>query len=376
MTLALNPADLFDVGCQLSFLAVAAIVWLVPAVLAWDAPGADPARRPGAAVRAAVADGSARTGLAYVRDGLIGLGGGLAGGLAAGGAPVPPGLAGRHPAQPPADPADLAGPAAGGPVAGPLGGLGAAGPARSAWACGVCLGWTEAVVRWGTAWRWGHAFVPGPRLGVGRWPSTRLLGLATIGPGAPMAVGPAVVGRDGRPGARSGPAWPMVPARPGARRGRGPGRRPRPGGGGPLGRGADGPLRLRQDGRPPRRPPGDRPRALVDGRPAARRGDPLPRRFRPLQRPARPARPLRGRRRPRPARLRAAGQPRARAGCWTRSGGRGIPVADDRRRGPDRPRRRDDPGRPPPRPGGPDPARPTTPGAWSWRSPRAGGGSC
>ena len=30
VTLLLNPADLFDVGCQLSFLAVAAIVWGVP----------------------------------------------------------------------------------------------------------------------------------------------------------------------------------------------------------------------------------------------------------------------------------------------------------------------------------------------------------
>ncbi len=32
VTLALNPAHLFDAGCQLSFLAVAAIVWIVPIV--------------------------------------------------------------------------------------------------------------------------------------------------------------------------------------------------------------------------------------------------------------------------------------------------------------------------------------------------------
>src|SRR5512135_882985 len=34
-TLALNPAYLFDVGCQLSFLAVAAIVWGANPVSAW-----------------------------------------------------------------------------------------------------------------------------------------------------------------------------------------------------------------------------------------------------------------------------------------------------------------------------------------------------
>ena len=37
-TLLWNPSDLFDVGCQLSFLAVAAVIWLVPEALSWDAP--------------------------------------------------------------------------------------------------------------------------------------------------------------------------------------------------------------------------------------------------------------------------------------------------------------------------------------------------
>ena len=37
-TLLLNPANLFDVGCQLSFLAVAVIVWCLPEVRAWDKP--------------------------------------------------------------------------------------------------------------------------------------------------------------------------------------------------------------------------------------------------------------------------------------------------------------------------------------------------
>jgi competence protein ComEC len=33
VTLALNPSDLFDVGCQLSFLAVSALIWVVPWIL-------------------------------------------------------------------------------------------------------------------------------------------------------------------------------------------------------------------------------------------------------------------------------------------------------------------------------------------------------
>ena len=37
-TLAVNPSYLFDVGCQLSFLAIAALAWLVPTHLRGDAP--------------------------------------------------------------------------------------------------------------------------------------------------------------------------------------------------------------------------------------------------------------------------------------------------------------------------------------------------
>ena len=33
-TLAVNPSYLFDVGCQLSFLAIGALIWLVPAAVA------------------------------------------------------------------------------------------------------------------------------------------------------------------------------------------------------------------------------------------------------------------------------------------------------------------------------------------------------
>ena len=44
-TLALNPANLFDVGGQLSFLAVAAIFWCLPGVVAWDQPELSPLDR-------------------------------------------------------------------------------------------------------------------------------------------------------------------------------------------------------------------------------------------------------------------------------------------------------------------------------------------
>src|SRR5262249_37972965 len=42
MTLGLNPAHLFDVGCQLSFLAVGALAWGVAPAVAWVFPEPDP----------------------------------------------------------------------------------------------------------------------------------------------------------------------------------------------------------------------------------------------------------------------------------------------------------------------------------------------
>lgn len=45
VTLGLNPSDLFDVGCQLSFLAIAAIVWGSTPLLAWWATPATPLDR-------------------------------------------------------------------------------------------------------------------------------------------------------------------------------------------------------------------------------------------------------------------------------------------------------------------------------------------
>ncbi len=179
-TLAWNPSDLFDVGCQLSFLAVAAIVWLVPAVLAWDAPvltaldvlerRLEPRWR---MLR--------RMGFAYLRAGLIGSAVvwlaawplvGLRFHLVA-----PIGILINIPLIPLTSLALL--------LAGLSLGLSAAWAPLGVpfgWACGACLGATERVVRWGTGLRWGHAFVTGPG---GGWVMAfyALLGLATVAGG-------------------------------------------------------------------------------------------------------------------------------------------------------------------------------------------------
>ncbi len=205
-TLAHDPSDLFDVGCQLSFLAVAAILWCVPAVLVWDAPALTPLdvleRRLEPWWRML-----RRMGVAYLRAGLI--------------ASAVVWLAGWplvalrfHLVAPIAIPINLplipltsmalllAGltlllSAIWAPMAIPF-----------AWACGACLSATERAVRWGTAWRWGHAFVPGPGwgwvlgfyalLGVAttagamRWPSARRWWAAAIAWGAIGAALPMV----------------------------------------------------------------------------------------------------------------------------------------------------------------------------------------
>ena len=174
--LADNPSDLFDVGCQLSFLAVAMIVWCVPAVLEWDRPVLTPLdvleRRLEPWWRML-----RRMGLNYFRAGLIG--------SAVVWMAAWPLVALRfHLVSPIAILINL-------PLI-PLTSLAlllsgvtlllsAIWPplaVPSAWACGLCLDWTEAAVRWGTALPWGHAFVPGPSWG---WTLAfyALLGLAT-----------------------------------------------------------------------------------------------------------------------------------------------------------------------------------------------------
>ena len=203
-TLAHNPADLFDVGCQLSFLAVAVLFWCMPMVLERDVPRLSPldrlerefeprwkavGRKAWAGLRVGV-KGSALiwivawplvalrfhvvspvailinipliplTSLALLLSGLTLL------------------LSAIWP-----------------PLGGPTG-----------WLCGVCLEWTEATVRWATAWRWGHGFAPGPPWGwvvafyallglatlasVSRWRSGRAWWVAALACGATMALLP------------------------------------------------------------------------------------------------------------------------------------------------------------------------------------------
>jgi competence protein ComEC len=211
-TLLHNPSDLFDVGCQLSFLAVAALVWCVPRVLDWDAPVLLPLdaleRRLQPWWRRA-----SRMGLAGLRAGVIGS---AVVWMAAW--PLvalrfhlvsPVGILINIPLIPLTSLALL--------LSGltlllsatwaPLG-------APFAWACGQCLGWTEAAVRWGTAWRWGHAFVIGPPwgwvLGFYAW-----LGVATMAVACRWRTRRrwwALVIAWGAIGA----AWPLVPTRPGS----------------------------------------------------------------------------------------------------------------------------------------------------------------
>jgi competence protein ComEC len=209
-TLLHNPSDLFDVGCQLSFLAVAAIMWLVPAVLEWDAPVLLPLdvleRRLEPWWRMA-----SRMGLAGLRAGVVG-----SAVIWMAAWPLvslrfhlvsPIGVLINIPLIPLTSLALLLSgltlllSAIWAPLGTPF-----------AWACGQCLGWTEAAVRWGTAWRWGHSFVIGPPwgwvlafyamlaiatiAGVSRWRSRRRWWALAIVWGTIGAV------------------WPMVPSRP------------------------------------------------------------------------------------------------------------------------------------------------------------------
>lgn len=212
MTLLHNPSDLFDVGCQLSFVAVAAILWCVPAVLAWDAP---------VLTRLDILERRhepwwrflRRAGLAYLRAGVV-----ASAVIWMVGWPLvalrfhlvsPIGILINLPLIPLTSLAlllaglTLALSAVWAPLGAPLG-----------WACGVTLGWTEAAVRWGTAWRWGHGFVPGPPWGwvLGFY---ALVGLATMAGACRWRSGRGWWGLALAWGA-IGAALPMVPGRPAA----------------------------------------------------------------------------------------------------------------------------------------------------------------
>ncbi|MBV8318942.1 MAG: ComEC/Rec2 family competence protein, partial [Planctomycetaceae bacterium] len=187
-TLALNPAHLFDIGCQLSFLAVAAIVWgVAPAThrLGWAyAALMLRVRGPGGALddlerklepwwkarmrrfSAMIVPGVIVSLVVWlVTLPLVTLRFHL----------VPPiGLLLNIPLI---QLTSLALLAAGLTLAlsaiwGPLG-------VPSAWVCAKCLIWTESLVLWGASRPWGHWFVPGPPWG---WVLAcyGLLGLATV----------------------------------------------------------------------------------------------------------------------------------------------------------------------------------------------------
>jgi len=216
VTLGLNPADLFDVGCQLSFLAVAAIVWGAVPAAAWVVRGRalDPLAalerefEPGWKGRVRRAKNAAVTGLVVsavvwlaalplvaLRFHLV----------------SPIGVLLNLPLIPLTSAALLFSGASLGLAAvwGPLGW-------PFARAGGLLLGWTEDVVRWGAACRWGHAFVPEPSrawvfgfyavLGVAaasmaggwRWPGRKMAATLTVGwaaAGLGLAVAPAVTAR-------------------------------------------------------------------------------------------------------------------------------------------------------------------------------------
>ena len=159
-TLFWNPSDLFDVGCQLSFLAVAAVIWLVPEALSWDAPQLLPLdvleRQTQTWWRI-----RRRVGLAYLRASLVGS-------SVVWVAAWPLVVLRFHLVSPVAILANL-------PLipltslALLLSGLTLAASAiwtplgmPFAWACGQSLSATEFLVRWGMKLPNGHGFVPGP----------------------------------------------------------------------------------------------------------------------------------------------------------------------------------------------------------------------
>ena len=206
LTLLHNPADLFDVGCQLSFLAVAAILWSIPAVLKSGEPRLSKLdeleRRLEPRWKKA-----GRAGWNWLRAGVIGsaviwlVGWPLVSLRFHVMAPIAIGI--NIPLIPLTSLALL--------CSGLALGLSMAWPplgAPFAWACGRCLGWTEAAVRWGKARPWGHAFTPGPDWGwtlafyallglatmasVSRWRSRRPWWSAAIACGATLALLPLV----------------------------------------------------------------------------------------------------------------------------------------------------------------------------------------
>jgi competence protein ComEC len=186
LTLAHNPSDLFDVGCQLSFLAVAAIVWMVGPVLARLRPRPDPLMEAERQLATGWRVWARPISLVLVEGVVVSTVVWLAAlpltalrfHLAA-----PISVALNLPLIPMTSVALLASGASLGMSAiwRPLG-------TPAAWVASWLLNWTEDIVRWGSAQGWGHVFVPEPSW---QWVLGfyLFLGFATI----------AVVSRWGRP---------------------------------------------------------------------------------------------------------------------------------------------------------------------------------
>jgi competence protein ComEC len=173
-TLAVNPVFLFDIGCQLSFLAIGSLVWLVPPASAW-------VRRVDLELRnrllgpSSPLDDLERRLEPSWRTLLRRLGAGLIDGVVAStvlwlaALPLvalrfhlvsPIGILLNLPLIPLTSAALLLGGLglALGVVWGPLGG-------PLAWAAGCLLKLTKAITLWGVAQSWGHRFVVGPPSG-------------------------------------------------------------------------------------------------------------------------------------------------------------------------------------------------------------------
>ncbi|MGE3820897.1 MAG: ComEC/Rec2 family competence protein [Isosphaeraceae bacterium] len=164
VTLALNPSHLFDAGCQLSFLAVGAILWGVPPAMAWLFPEPDPLtrverhfwprwKRLGWGLgRRAVAGLTLSTVVWLVTLPLVALRFHLV---------SPISILLNIPLVPLTSLALLS---AGISLGLSATGTAVAGPA--AWACSTLLAMTEGIVTWGVSQRWGYAFAPGPPVGL------------------------------------------------------------------------------------------------------------------------------------------------------------------------------------------------------------------
>jgi beta-lactamase superfamily II metal-dependent hydrolase/pimeloyl-ACP methyl ester carboxylesterase len=212
VTLAGNPSHLFDIGCQLSFLAVAALFWAVPLVQEARVRPLDPLddlerrlapwwKKMLHRARTVLIDGVILSAVVWLvtlplvaaRFHMI----------------SPIGIFLNIPLVPLSSAALMfAGLTLGlSAVWAPLG-------RPTAWICRWLLGWTEAIVRWGASWSWGHTFTPGPGaawvcvfyIGLavvalawwGRWP-VRRWGSATVAGALALGLAGALRPEYGRP---------------------------------------------------------------------------------------------------------------------------------------------------------------------------------